>query len=221
MQKRYDTVIFDLDGTLLDTLDDLAAAVNHALREGGYPERTRDEVRAFVGNGVAMLVKRAVPVWARDDEEAVAETLQAFKSYYAQHNNDATAPYPGIPALLDRLKAEGVTNAIVSNKNDPNVKALADIYFAGQVAHAVGDREGVPRKPHPDSVLHVMALCGADPARTLYVGDSDVDVVTARNAGIDCAAVLWGFRDEACLRGAGAEHVFATAEELGDFVLGA
>lgn len=218
MSPRYDTVIFDLDGTLLDTLDDLTAAVNHALRENGCPERTREEVCAFVGNGIGMLVRRAVPAGiSQAEEEAV---LQAFKAYYALHNNDATAPYPGVCALLRALRAAGVTPAIVSNKNDPNVKALARTCFAGLIDIAVGEQPGVRRKPHPDSVLRVMELCHASPARTLYVGDSDVDVLTARNAGIDCAAVLWGFRDEACLRAAGAQRLFANAEGLQKYVLG-
>ena len=211
MRKRYETVIYDLDGTLLNTLEDLANAVNHALRESGYPERTLEEVCRFVGNGVGQLI--------HGDEEAFQETLQAFKSYYARHNNDTTAPYEGIEALLDRLYQAGVRQAIVSNKNDPNVKALTRDYFSRWIPLAVGEQEGVRRKPAPDTVLKVMEEWGCKPAEVLYVGDSDVDVETARNAGVDCAAVCWGFRTEAELRAAGAQTIYHSPEALGKALL--
>lgn len=220
MRKRYETVIYDLDGTLLNTLEDLANAVNHAMRESGYSERTLEEVCRFVGNGVAQLIHRALPASADGDEEAFQETLQAFKSYYARHNNDTTAPYDGIEALLDRLHAAGVRQAIVSNKNDPNVKALTRDYFSRWIPLAVGEQEGVRRKPAPDTVLRVMEEWKCKPSEVLYVGDSDVDVETARNAGVDCAAVCWGFRTEAELRAAGATALFYTPKQLGDYILG-
>lgn len=215
---RYDTVIFDLDGTLLDTLQDLAAAVNHALYQQGYPPRTVQEVCRFVGNGVENLMRRAVP--AGLPEERIMAALAVFKDYYALHNNDATAPYPGIEALLDHLKARGVRMAIVSNKNDPNVKALARLYFPTTISMAVGEGGGVRAKPCPDTVLHVMNTWGCDPSRVLYVGDSDVDIQTARNAGVDCASVCWGFRPEQELRAAGATLLVHTAQELEAVVLG-
>ena len=215
---RYDTVIFDLDGTLLDTLQDLAAAVNYALNQQGYPPRTAQEVCRFVGNGVEKLMRRAVP--AGLPEERIMAVLAVFKDYYALHNNDATAPYPGIEALLDHLKARGVRMAIVSNKNDPNVKALARLYFPTTISMAVGEGGGVRAKPCPDTVLHVMNTWGCDPSRVLYVGDSDVDIQTARNAGVDCASVCWGFRPEQELRAAGATLLVHTAQELEAVVLG-
>ena len=215
---RYDTVIFDLDGTLLDTLQDLAAAVNYALHQQGYPPRTVQEVCRFVGNGVEKLMRRAVP--AGLPEERIMAALAVFKDYYALHNNDATAPYPGIEALLDHLKARGVRMAIVSNKNDPNVKALARLYFPITISMAVGEGGGVRAKPCPDTVLHVMNTWGCDPSRVLYVGDSDVDIQTARNAGVDCASVCWGFRPEQELRAAGATLLVHTAQELEAVVLG-
>ena len=215
---RYDTVIFDLDGTLLDTLQDLAAAVNYALRQQGYPPRTVQEVCRFVGNGVEKLMRRAVP--AGLPEERIMAALAVFKDYYARHNNDATAPYPGVEALLDHLKAHGVRMAIVSNKNDPNVKALARLYFPTTISMAVGEGGGVRAKPCPDTVLHVMNTWGCDPSRVLYVGDSDVDIQTARNAGVDCASVCWGFRPEQELRAAGAALLVHTAQELEAVVLG-
>lgn len=215
---RYDTVIFDLDGTLLDTLQDLVAAVNYALHQQGYPPRTVQEVCRFVGNGVEKLMRRAVP--AGLPEERIMAALAVFKDYYALHNNDATAPYPGIEALLDHLKARGVRMAIVSNKNDPNVKALARLYFPTTISMAVGEGGGVRAKPCPDTVLHVMNTWGCDPSRVLYVGDSDVDIQTARNAGVDCASVCWGFRPEQELRAAGATLLVHTAQELEAVVLG-
>ena len=215
---RYDTVIFDLDGTLLDTLQDLAAAVNYALHQQGYPPRTVQEVCRFVGNGVEKLMRRAVP--AGLPEERIMAALAVFKDYYALHNNDATAPYPGIEALLDHLKARGVRMAIVSNKNDPNVKALARLYFPTTISMAGGEGGGVRAKPCPDTVLHVMNTWGCDPSRVLYVGDSDVDIQTARNAGVDCASVCWGFRPEQELRAAGATLLVHTAQELEAVVLG-
>lgn len=215
---RYDTVIFDLDGTLLDTLQDLAAAVNYALHQQGYPPRTVQEVCRFVGNGVEKLMRRAVP--AGLPEERIMAALAVFKDYYALHNNDATAPYPGIEALLDHLKARGVRMAIVSNKNDPNVKALARLYFPTTISMAVGEGGGVRAKPCPDTVLHVMNTWGCDPSRVLYVGDSDVDIQTARNAGVDCASVCWGFRPEQELSAAGATLLVHTAQELEAVVLG-
>lgn len=215
---RYDSVIFDLDGTLLDTLDDLAAAVNHALARKGYPTRTVQEVCRFVGNGVEKLVRRAVP--ADTDEAEILDTLSVFKGYYARHNNDATAPYPGISELLVALKAEGVRMAIVSNKNDPNVKALARMYFPDTISLAVGEGNGVRPKPCPDTVLHVMNQWHCDPTRTLYVGDSDVDIQTAQNAGVDCASVCWGFRPEEELRQCGATVLIHTAEELQRLICG-
>lgn len=220
MSRRYDAVIFDLDGTLLDTLEDLTNAVNHALREDGYPERTRDEVRSFVGNGVSLLMRRALPVSADGDGEAFEEALQTFKSYYRRHNNDATRPYAGIGEMLDALSAAGVRLAVVSNKNDPNVQALTQSHFSGRITLAIGEREGVRAKPHPDTVLKVMRQWRSDPTRTLYVGDSGVDIQTARNAGVDCASVTWGFCGEETLREGHPKIIVHTPDELTRFVLG-
>lgn len=220
MNRRYDAVLFDLDGTLLNTLEDLTGAVNRALRESGYPERTQDEVRSFVGNGVGMLIRRALPTAADGDEEAYQETLQAFKSYYQRHNNDATTPYDGVMEMLDALRGAGVRLAIVSNKNDPNVQALTHDYFGRYISLAVGEREGVRPKPHPDTVLEVMRQWRADPARTLYVGDSGVDIQTARNAGVDCASVTWGFCGEEALKKGAPTILVHTPDALTRFVLG-
>ena len=217
---RYDTVLFDLDGTLLNTLDDLTGAVNHAMREGGYAEHTRDEVRGFVGNGVGMLIRRALPGSVEGDDEAYREALQTFKAYYAAHNCDLTDPYPGIYDMLEGLYQAGVSIAIISNKNAPNVEALCRKYFSRWVSLAVGETDDMRRKPEPDMVFRVMGELRCDPARTLYVGDSDVDLDTARNANVDCASVCWGFQSEEQLRAAGATCLMHSPSQLQAFVLG-
>ena len=211
---RYDAVLFDLDGTLLDTLDDLTRAVNHAMREGGYAEHTREAVRSFVGNGVGALIQRALPREVEYDGEAYRLALQTFKAYYAAHNCDMTDPYPGICDMLSALSGAGVRLAIISNKNEPNVAALSDKYFKPWISTAIGEREDMRRKPAPDMLYRVMDELACDRSRALYVGDSDVDLQTAENAGIDCVSVCWGFQDEDKLIAAGAKRLIRTPEEL-------
>ena len=194
----YETVVFDLDGTLLDTLADLADATNAALASCGLQARTIDEVRAFVGNGAAKLIERAVGV---NNQHLAADALAVFKQYYAEHCADKTAPYEGILPLLQALKARGIKTAVLSNKPDFAVKSLAQFYFNGLLQDAVGENEalGIRKKPAPDALFAVMKGLSADPKTTVYVGDSEVDIQTARNAGIDCICVTWGFRDKAFL----------------------
>jgi len=213
---RYDTVIYDLDGTLLNTLGDLAAAVNHAMRVYGYPQHSEEVVCHMVGNGMEKLIRRAMP----EGEEGFEEVLRTFKAYYADHSDDLTCAYPGVEEVLDALFRAGVKQAIVSNKGDPFVKELNEKYFSRWVSQAVGEQEGVRRKPYPDSVHKIMNEWNCDPARVLYVGDSEVDVETAKNAGVDCAAVTWGFRSQDVLRAAGAETLIHQPQELVDIVLG-
>ncbi len=211
-RMRIRAVIWDLDGTLLDTLDDLAASINWALAQSGLPPRTTPEVRAFVGDGVAKLVERALPDGARDARfDAV---YAAFVRHYGAHDQDHTRPYPGVTALLDALCARGVRHAIVSNKIDFAVRDLSRAYFGERIAAAVGDDPSRRRKPAPDGVLEAMRRLDARAEETVYVGDSEVDVRTARNAGVTGVAVSWGFRDEATLRAAGATRVCATPEAL-------
>lgn len=205
-------VIWDLDGTLLNTLCDLAASVNAALALHGMPPRTIDEVRAFVGNGVARLIECAVPKGT--DAEKTQQVLADFIAHYAEHSNDTTKPYDGVMALLDTLVQRGMKMGIVSNKIDFAVKELSRLYFGGRMLVNVGDDPSRRKKPAPDSVLEAMRQLGVSPAETVYVGDSEVDVQTAKNAGLRCFAVSWGFRSEACLREAGAEHVFADCGAL-------
>ena len=205
-------VIWDLDGTLLDTLGDLAASTNAALRKNGLPQRTVDEVRQFVGNGIGKLIQRAVPEGCPAETEK--QVLDDFVAHYAQHRRDTTRPYDGVLPMLDALIARGVKLGIVSNKIDFAVRELSAAYFGERMQVAVGDDPSRRRKPAPDSVLEAMRQLGVTKEETVYVGDSDVDVLTAHNAGVTCCAVSWGFRPESCLREAGAEHIAATPEEL-------
>ena len=209
-------VIWDLDGTLLNTLDDLAASVNAALAMNGMPLRSTEEVRAFVGNGIRNLMMRAVP--DGEANPAFDKALEDFTRHYGAHSRDRTRPYDGILEMLDRLSAAGVKHAIVSNKIDFAVKALSRAYFGERMCAAIGDDPSRARKPAPDSVFAAMREMGVTAQETVYVGDSDVDVLTARNAGVPCVAVLWGFRDEACLRAAGAGRLAHTPDELREII---
>lgn len=200
--KNKNTVIFDLDGTLLDTLEDLWATTNYALTSCGMPARSLDEVRNFVGNGIRMLMKRAVP--GGDGNPDFDRAFEAFKQYYGVHCNDTTKPYEGISELLQELKKGGYDIAIVSNKIDSAVKDLNKRYFS-EVEVAIGDRENMKRKPEPDSVLLALEKLGKTREEAVYVGDSDVDLLTAENAGLPCISVLWGFRDKAFLTEHGAQ----------------
>ena len=189
---KYALVIFDLDGTLLNTLDDLADAANAALAEYGFPPRTTEEIRAFIGNGVSRLIHRAVPEGT--DEAVAAAVLARFKAVYTEHVNDKTVPYPGILSLLRELKDRGVRCAVNSNKVDNAVRLLCDAHFDGLLDAVLGERAGIPRKPAPDGARHIMERLNVRPENTLYVGDGDADIRTAQNAGIDCAWVSWGYR---------------------------
>lgn len=215
----YKTVVFDLDGTLLNTIDDLADAGNRVCAARGWPQYTVEEYKYFVGNGIPKLVERFSPPQARTPDQ-LADTLAAFQADYGAHLRDKTAPYPGIPALLARLKAAGVQLAVFSNKADPLARQVVADYFDAALFDAVrGALPGVPTKPAPQGTLALMQAIGADPAATLYVGDSNVDVDTAHNAGLPCCGVLWGFRTRQELTDAGAEHLAADAEELWNVIV--
>ena len=192
-------ILFDLDGTLLDTLQDLIDSVNVTLTALGYPVRTPEEVQQFVGNGVVRLLELALPAGSGD--EAVREAVAYFKEYYPAHSQIKTKPYDGILEALDAIRAEFPV-AVVSNKPDIAVKPLCKTYF-GEI-YAQGESSQCPRKPAPDMVYAAMRAIGVE--KCIYVGDSEVDVLTAKNAGVPCLSVLWGFRDKNCLADAGAEH---------------
>ncbi len=195
-------LIFDLDGTLLDTIGDLHQSTNYALREFGYAERTLEEVNSFVGNGLGMLIRNALPHGATD--ETVQLVLKKMKEHYSQHYHDLTHPYTGITELLTACKNGGVPMAIVSNKADPFVKNLRELFFADWIDIALGESGDMPRKPAPDMVDYALEQLGISRENAYYVGDSEVDVLTAKNAGLPCLAVTWGFRSEQQLIEAGA-----------------
>jgi phosphoglycolate phosphatase len=212
---RYKAILFDMDGTLLDTLADMVSAVNHILSVHGWPQRTTEEVRAFVGNGARRLMERAVPPDVTGG--AFEAVLAEYREWYQAHNCVDTAPYPGIPALLDALAAAGVKTAVVSNKPDRTTRTLAARFFP-ELDGAMGQREGIASKPAPDMVRAALDQLHAAPEETLYVGDSEVDVATARNAGLDMIGVAWGFRGRAALEAAGAPLVADTPEQLLDML---
>lgn len=214
---KYQTVLFDLDGTLLNTLDDLTDSTNAALRQCGYPARTREEVRLFVGNGVRRLMERAVPPGTGQAD--MLRCLERFKTHYSAHMEDKTAPYPGVCDLLEKLRRRGCRLGIISNKFDAAVKGLNSRWFSQWVEVAVGESETVRPKPSPDAVLAAMAQLDAQPSATLYVGDSDVDVHTAHNAQLPCAGVLWGFRDAHVLQQAGVDYIIKNTDELLDIII--
>ncbi len=214
---KYKTLIFDLDGTLLDTIRDLSSAVNHALSAHSYPTHPLSAYFAMVGNGVASLVARALPGGeSNPDYKAVFAT---FRTYYTAHKEDKTAPYDGVPEMLRRLQAAGCAMAIVSNKFDPAVKALAASYFKDFITVAIGESETVARKPAPDAVFVALRELARDREGAVYIGDSEVDIETARAAAIPCLSVSWGFRSEEALRRAGAAEIFATPSALADYLL--
>lgn len=205
-------IVFDLDGTLLDTLEDLADATNWALRRNGLPVRRLDEVRQFVGNGVHRLIERAVPEGTAAD--LLERTFADFKSYYVVHCQDKTHLYPGIAEMLQTLKAHGYRLAIVSNKLQAGVDELYDRYFRDTVEVAIGERAGIQRKPAPDMVQAALNALGVEASEAVYVGDSDVDLQTARNSGLPCISVLWGFRDRDFLIAHGATQLVERPEEV-------
>ena len=209
---RYQTAIFDMDGTILETLEDMWSSVNATMDYVNYPRRTLDEVRRFVGNGAAKLIERCMPAGA--DNPKYADALAFYRRYYDAHAQIKTGPYPGIPELLQHLKREGVRLAVVSNKPDEAVRTLTEHYFPGLFQVAVGNREGWATKPAPDSVYETMKLLDAQSEDTVYVGDSEVDVATAQNAGLDSIIVTWGFREESFLRAHGAQTLAHSTEEL-------
>lgn len=210
--KGRRTLVFDLDGTLLNTLDDLAASTNYALRECGYAERTVDEVRQFVGNGVRRLIEQAVPEGT--SAEDCDNTLRIFKEHYVEHCQDKTDLYPGVAEMLKELHDKGMRIAIVSNKLQAGVDELHRRYFADCVEVAIGETEDVKRKPAPDMVLKALELLGATAEDAVYIGDSEVDVLTAKNASLPCITVLWGFRDRGFLQKNGACVFVEKPEEI-------
>ncbi|EKX88372.1 HAD family hydrolase [Alloprevotella sp. oral taxon 473] len=206
------TVLFDLDGTLLNTLTDLSNSVNYALNSHHLPQRTELEVRSFLGNGIHNLIEKSVP--ENTPSELLEDVFQSFKSYYLQHGLESTAPYPGIISLLKALQQKSVKMAIISNKVDTAVQQLNKKFFSDYIGIAIGEKPQIRRKPAPDSVLLAIKALDANPATTLYVGDSEVDYETAHSAGIRCALVTWGFRDRLDLEDLHADYYVNSSHEL-------
>ncbi|MBR4959972.1 MAG: HAD-IA family hydrolase [Clostridia bacterium] len=217
--KTYKAVIFDLDGTLLNTLDDLADGVNIALRMHNMPEKTLDEVRMAVGNGVVKLIERVVP--GSKENPAFEACLADFRTEYAKISRNKTCPYDGIPTLLERLDAAGIHTAVVSNKFHDATVDLVKEYFP-LIPFAAGEREsaGIRKKPAPDTVFLALDAFGVKAEECVYIGDSDVDIETANNAGMDCISVTWGFRDREFLTAHGASVFADTPAQLTEMLLG-
>ncbi len=201
-------ILFDLDGTLLSTLEDLTDSVNETMRHFGCPERTLDEVRQFIGNGAANLIRLSLP--GLDTDPSLETALAYYKAYYGTHSRIKTRPYDGILEALTQIKQEFPV-AVVSNKPDRDTKPLVKAFF-GEDVFALGENGDCPRKPAPDMLFRAMEAIGVE--KCVYVGDSEVDVITAGNAGAPCLSVLWGFRDEACIRAHGGKHFCHTPGDL-------
>ena len=213
--KEYSTYIFDLDGTLLNTLNDLAASTNYALRSVNLPEHSIDDVRRFVGNGVRKLMERAIE--GGDRNPLFDEAYATFRKHYLEHGLDTTQPYPGIMDMLKELKTRGKRVAVVSNKFYDATQELVKHFFGEYVEVAIGERENIRKKPAPDTVLEAMRMLGVGKDNAVYIGDSDVDFNTAKNVGIPCISVLWGFRDKDFLQSVGATTFITSPDELLDY----
>lgn len=208
----YKLAIFDMDGTILNTLEDLKNSINVALSRNGFPGRTMEEVRSFVGNGSRKLVERSVPSGTPVEEQE--KVLASFDADYSEHCAVYTKPYEGIPELIATLKEHGIKTAVVSNKPDYGVQALCEQYFKGLFDFSIGVREGMRKKPAPDTVFEVLRYFHISKEEAVFIGDSDVDVETAIHAGVSCIGVSWGFRDREVLQNAGAAQIVNTAQEL-------
>lgn len=213
---KISTVVFDLDGTLMDTLQDLAESTNYALGAYGFPQHSIEAIRSFVGNGVRKLIERAVPQGT--ENPLFEEVFRTFKEHYVAHCRDHSGLYAGISEMLQALADSGYRLAVVSNKLQAGVTELQQYYFSSWIQVAVGERPEVRRKPAPDMVLQAVNELGADLRETVYVGDSDVDIETARQCGIPCISVLWGFRDRDFLESCGATHFAVTPQDVVTFV---
>lgn len=208
----YKLAIFDLDGTLLDTLDDLHLSVCHALKACDFPERSREEVRRFIGNGVKKLMERATPDFT--DEKTNEKCLQIFRAHYLEHMRDNTAPFVGVLPMLEQIRSRGIKIAVVSNKLHEAVKELCDDYFPGLIDQAIGVTYESERKPSPINVIKAMDKFGCSKDETIYIGDSEVDVQTAHNAQLKCIGVTWGFRSKETLQEAECDFIADTAQQV-------
>lgn len=215
---KYKIAIFDLDGTLLNTLEDLKNSLNYALNNFGYPVRTLDEVRRFVGNGIRKLIERSVPDSLTESE--ILNVYNKFTEHYSEHCADSTKPYNGIIDMLQLLRKKGIKTAVVSNKADYAVQSLCKNYFDGLFDAIAGEKVGIRKKPFPDSVKSILTTLKIKNNDAVYIGDSDVDIQTAKNSETDCIIVDWGFRDRCFLIEAGAKTIVSTANQLQQLIIG-
>ncbi|MCR5154402.1 MAG: HAD family hydrolase [Lachnospiraceae bacterium] len=211
-KNKYDLAVFDMDGTILYTLEDLKNSVNHTMRNLGFPERTLEEIKAFVGNGVPTLLKRSAPEGTSD--EVLKKAYDIFAAHYKIHGADNTSPYEGIVDIIPRIKALGIKTAVVSNKADFAVQILCKQFFNGLFDVSIGDREGYKNKPAPDLVNLALKEAGVSKEHAVYIGDSDVDIQTAKNSDLPCISVTWGFRSPEFLKEHGATDFAHTPEDL-------
>lgn len=217
MDRKYSTIIFDLDGTLLNTLEDLQGSVNAAMQACNFPSHSLEEIRNFVGNGIERLLELSVPDGKKNPK--FEKAFQVFKDDYKTHCNDKTKSYPGVVSLIKKLQQHHIKMAIVSNKADFGVKKLQEIYFHGLITTAIGQREQLRRKPANDMVLEALKELGAEKEEAVYIGDSEVDLETAKNAELPCISVTWGFRDKEFLEEHGAKQIVSSIEELEKILL--
>lgn len=213
---KYDLIIFDMDGTILNTLEDLKNSLNYVLQQAGYQTRTLEEVRTFVGNGIRKTIERALP--SDIEEEKVDELFSLFMDYYAIHNTDNTKPYNGVIELLKELKHLGYKTAVVSNKQDSAVKSLCKKFFTGLFDVEIGEKESIAKKPEPDEVNEVLKILNIDRTKSIYIGDSEVDIQTAQNSKMKSIIVDWGFRDRKFLYEHGAEVIVSNPSEILDII---
>ena len=213
---KYDLIIFDMDGTILNTLEDLKNSLNYVLQQAGYQTRTLEEVRTFVGNGIRKTIERALQ--SDIEEEKIDELFSLFMDYYAIHNTDNTKPYNGVIDLLKELKHLGYKTAVVSNKQDSAVKSLCKKFFTGLFDVEIGEKENIAKKPDPDEVNEVLKILNIDRTKSIYIGDSEVDIQTAQNSKMKSIIVDWGFRDRKFLYEHGAEVIVSNPSEILDII---
>ena len=219
MIRKYDLVLFDLDGTLLDTVDDMHGCMAYALRSLGYPERSREEIRSFVGNGIRKLAQRSLPDELQGDDAEVERLMNVYVEYYSAHSMEKTRPFAGIPELIAELNENGVCCGVISNKNDVMTAVMIRHYFGDAFGAVWGKKAEYPRKPDPTSVYALIRAFGCTPERTAYVGDSEVDIRLSENAGIDGLIVSWGFRSHDQLTAQGAKALADDVRQLRDLLL--
>lgn len=216
---KWDTIIFDLDGTLLNSLEDIKNSADHTMRELGFPQKTSEEIKGAVGNGVVHLISCCLPPAFREDMILLDRAVQTFKGHYVLHSQEQTVPYEGVEGFLDRILAHGSKTAVVSNKPDEAAQKVVRHFFGDRITYITGEREGVSRKPAPDLIYEAMRSLGSSPLDTVYIGDSEVDVLTARNAGLPVILVTWGYRDREMLETLKADHIVDDLDELASLLL--